>query len=76
MSKRAEIIGTVLRSRPTEEKAAATRKFADEVVASIAKGLIKPNIDRVFEVEDVRAAHDYLESNESFGKVVLLISGN
>lgn len=71
MAKRAQLIGTVLRSRPTSEKAEATRKFIEEVVPLFEKGLIKPNIDRVFKVEEVQQAHEYLESNESFGKVVL-----
>lgn len=75
MSKRAQITGTLLRSRPTEEKAEATRRFAAEVAPLIEKGLIKPNIDRVFNIEDIKAAHEYLESNESFGKVVLLVNG-
>lgn len=71
MSKRAKIIGTVLRARPTQEKSEATRKFIEEVVPLFAEGKIKPNIDRVFRVEEIRAAHEYLESNASFGKVVL-----
>lgn len=73
MSKRARIIGTVLRSRPTEEKAEATRKFANEVVLLFADGKLKPNIDKVFKMEEVRKAHEYLESNASFGKVVIEI---
>jgi NADPH:quinone reductase len=71
MSKRLKIIGTVLRSRPTAEKAEATRKFAEEVVPLLADGTLKPNIDKVFKVEDVKESHEYLESNASFGKVVL-----
>lgn len=71
LSKRLKIIGTVLRSRPTAEKAEATGKFIAEVLPFIAKGIIKPNLDKVFRVENVRAAHEYLESNVSFGKVVL-----
>ena len=71
LSKRLKIIGTVLRSRPTAEKAEANRKFIAEVLPFIAKGIIKPNLDKVFRVEDVKAAHAYLESNVSFGKVVL-----
>jgi NADPH:quinone reductase len=71
MSKRLKIIGTVLRSRPTAEKAEATRKFAEEVVPLLADGTLKPNIDKVFKMEDVKESHEYLESNASFGKVVL-----
>lgn len=69
--KRLKIIGTVLRARPTGEKAEATRKFAQEVVPLFEKGAIKPNIDRVFKIGEIREAHKYLESNASFGKVVL-----
>ena len=71
LSKRLKIVGTVLRSRPTAEKAEATRKFIEEVLPLIASGKIKPNLDKVFRVEEVSAAHEYLESNASFGKVVL-----
>jgi NADPH2:quinone reductase len=71
MSKRLKIIGTVLRSRPTKEKADATRKFAEEVVPLFESGKLKPNIDKIFKIEEIRAAHEYLESNASFGKIVL-----
>ena len=71
MAKRLKIIGTVLRSRPTTEKADATRKFAEEVVPLFESGTLKPNIDKIFKIEDIRAAHEYLESNASFGKIVL-----
>jgi putative PIG3 family NAD(P)H quinone oxidoreductase len=71
LSKRLKIIGTVLRSRPTPEKAAATRRFVEEVVPLFETGNLKPNVDRIFRLDEVRAAHEYLESNASFGKVVL-----
>jgi putative PIG3 family NAD(P)H quinone oxidoreductase len=71
LSKRLKIIGTVLRSRDRKEKAEATRRFAEEVVPLFESGRLKPNIDRIFKIDDARAAHEYLESNASFGKVVL-----
>jgi len=71
LTKRARIIGTVLRSRSTEEKAEATRKFIEDVLPLIAEGKIKPNLDKVFPVEAIKEAHERLESNTSFGKVVL-----
>ena len=71
LRKRAKIIGTVLRARSTEEKGEAVRRFADEVVPLLADKTIVPNVDRVFPAADVRSAHEYLESNESFGKVIL-----
>jgi putative PIG3 family NAD(P)H quinone oxidoreductase len=71
LSKRLTIIGTSLRSRRLEEKADAVRRFSDEVVPLFAKGIIRPNVGRTFPLGEIRAAHDYLESNESFGKVVV-----
>lgn len=71
LTKRLKIIGTVLRSRVAEEKAVATANFIREVLPLIEAGKIKPNLDKVFKMENVQAAHEYLESNESFGKVVL-----
>jgi len=69
--KRATIIGTVLRGRSTEEKAAAVQKFVDEVIPLLASGAVEPNVDRVFPAAEVAEAHRYLESNESFGKIIL-----
>ena len=73
MSKRLSIMGTALRIRSLEEKATATRLFAEQVVPLLRSGAVRPVVDRVFKMEEVGAAHERIESNESFGKVVLLI---
>jgi putative PIG3 family NAD(P)H quinone oxidoreductase len=73
MHKRLRIMGTSLRTRSIEEKATATRLFAEQVVPLLASGAVRPVIDRVFKLEEVRAAHERIESNETFGKVVLTI---
>ena len=71
MGKRLKIMGTSLRTRSAEEKATATRLFAQHVVPLLSSGAIRPVIDKVYKVEEVRDAHQRIESNESFGKVVL-----
>ena len=71
MGKRLRITGTVLRSRSAEEKARAIRRFATQVVPLFKRGVLRPVIDSIYEMDQVRAAHTRLESNESFGKVVL-----
>ena len=71
MTRRLTIIGTVLRARSKEEKATAVRLFANQVVPLLAAGAVKPVIDRVYQLNDVREAYSRLKSNESFGKVVL-----
>ena len=73
MHKRLRLMGTALRIRSLEEKATATRLFTEQVVPLLASGAVRPVIDKVFEMQEVRAAHERIESNESFGKVVLMI---
>jgi putative PIG3 family NAD(P)H quinone oxidoreductase len=71
LRKRLTITGTVLRSRSVDEKADAVRRFEADVLPLLLNGSVRPNLDRVFAAADIRAAHRYLEGNESFGKVVI-----
>ena len=73
MGKRLQIRGTVLRARSMEEKMAATRLFSTEVVPLLARGVLKPNVDSVFSISKIGKAHERLESNETFGKVVVVM---
>jgi putative PIG3 family NAD(P)H quinone oxidoreductase len=73
MSKRLNIIGTVLRARSGEEKASVTRLFASHVVPLLAEGKVRPVVDRTYPMSRVREAHSRMESNQSFGKLVLII---
>ena len=73
MGKRLRIMGTSLRTRSIEEKATATQLFAEHVVPLLSAGKVQPVIDSVFKMEGVRAAHGRLESNESFGKIILTV---
>ncbi|HEV2989462.1 MAG TPA: NAD(P)H-quinone oxidoreductase [Candidatus Angelobacter sp.] len=74
MSRRLEIRGTVLRARPLEEKIQVTQAFASEVAPLFASGVLHPNIDSTFKMTEISKAHQRLESNETFGKVVLEIA--
>ena len=71
MRKRATIIGTMLRGRSIEEKAEATRRFASSVLPLVSRGAIRPIIDRVYPANEIRDAHARMESNASFGKIVV-----
>jgi putative PIG3 family NAD(P)H quinone oxidoreductase len=73
LRKRLHVIGTVLRARSLAEKIEITNAFASEVVPLLAKGAVQPVIDSVFPIEQVQDAHRRLESNQTFGKVVLTI---
>lgn len=71
LARRASIRGTLLRSRPLEEKAAATRAFATAVLPHLASGRIRPVVDSVYALADAAKAHRYMETNANFGKIVL-----
>jgi putative PIG3 family NAD(P)H quinone oxidoreductase len=73
MRKRLRLMGTVLRARSREEKARAVRLFAAQVVPLLERQTVRPVIDSVFDLTDVWRAHERMESNESFGKIVLRI---
>jgi NADPH:quinone reductase-like Zn-dependent oxidoreductase len=73
MRKRGEVIGTVLRPRPLEEKLRATRSFAKDVLPLLAAGRVKPIVDAVFPLDRVREAHERMERNDTFGKLVLAL---
>jgi putative PIG3 family NAD(P)H quinone oxidoreductase len=73
MRTRATIVGTVLRPRPLEEKIAATQAFARDVLPLVAAGRVRPVVDAVLPAARVREAHERLERNESFGKLVLAL---
>ncbi|MCC6646154.1 MAG: NAD(P)H-quinone oxidoreductase [Polyangiaceae bacterium] len=73
LSLRAELIGTVLRSRPLEEKIEAARLLSRTLAPWLARGVVRPSVDAVFPLEDAAAAHARVASNESFGKVLLRV---
>jgi NADPH2:quinone reductase len=73
LHKRVRVMATVLRARPLEEKIAAMRAFEAQVVPLLARGAVKPIVDRVFPLSEAAAAHAYMASNEGFGKIVLTV---
>jgi len=71
LHKRLRIVGTVLRARSSAEKSAAVRRFTDQVLPLIRCGILKAVIDSTFKAGEVIEAHKRVESNCTFGKVIL-----
>ncbi|MGA8152930.1 MAG: zinc-binding dehydrogenase [Terriglobales bacterium] len=42
-----------------------------EVLKHVFAGALKPVVDRCFPLEEARAAHEYMEASQMFGKIVL-----
>jgi len=50
-----------------------TMSELNEVLGHVFAGRLKPVVDRVFPLTEIRAAHEYLEKSQMFGKVVLTV---
>ena len=73
MVKRQQILGSVLRSRPVEEKTSITKQFSHDVLPLLAKGDIEPLIHQVLPLEKAAEAHQIMENSAHFGKIVLTV---
>ncbi len=43
----------------------------NEVLRHVFSGRLRPVVDRTFPLKEVRAAHEYMEGSQMFGKIVL-----
>ena len=64
-------IGTTLRARPIEQKAALSQRFIAEVIPLFESGAVRPVIDSRFALDDVVEAHRHMEANANIGKILL-----
>jgi putative PIG3 family NAD(P)H quinone oxidoreductase len=71
LRRRIRIVGTVLRTRPLEEKIALAREFSSTVLPLLSSGKIRPVIDHVIPFTDIADGHRRMEENDTFGKIVL-----
>ena len=53
-------------------KGSAGTAVLQRVVHEVEAGVYRPNIDRVFGLGDIVAAHRYMENNEASGKIVMV----
>jgi NADPH:quinone reductase-like Zn-dependent oxidoreductase len=72
LSQRQQIIGSTLRSRSTEEKAAIVASFVGRFGDDLRAGRIRPVIDRIFPLADVAQAHRAM-TEDHFGKIALRV---
>ncbi len=77
LRQRLEIIGTVMRSRGQAERAILVREFVQEVLPAFtisptgAGAMLRPVVDTVLPMTKLAGAHELMQGNETFGKVVL-----
>jgi NADPH:quinone reductase len=71
LQKRLTVIGSVMRSRPLEEKLAVARAAAATVVPMFERGLLRPVVDAVLPMAELATAQARMEADETIGKLVL-----
>ena len=71
MMKRARIIGSTLRARPLEEKAAVMEQLESRLWPHFESGEIKVVVEKSFPIEKAGEAHHLVASDETVGKVIL-----
>lgn len=72
LRKRAAVMGSALRARSNEQKAAIARELRENVWPLLpARNPIRPLIDSVHKLEDAPHAHARMESSQHIGKIVL-----
>ncbi len=73
MRKRLQIIGSVMRPQSLDEKIAITQRFVQRWLPKLKAGTLRPVIDSVYPLAEAREAHQYMEANRNFGKIILKI---
>ena len=73
MRNRLQIIGSVMRPQSLEEKIAITERFMARWLPELKAGTLRPVIDTVFPLARARQAHEYMEANRNFGKILLRV---
>jgi NADPH:quinone reductase-like Zn-dependent oxidoreductase len=71
--KRASIIGVTFRTRTPEESLACSERFTAHLLEAVAKGALKPVLDRTFPFDRLPDAHRYMLSDAQTGKIVLMV---
>jgi putative PIG3 family NAD(P)H quinone oxidoreductase len=74
MSKRLVLTGSTLRAQPVAVKGLIAKALTKNIFPLLAAQKIKPVIHKVFPLEQAQSAHDYLESGDTIGKIVLCVA--
>ncbi len=72
MTKRVAVHGSTLRARPWTEKAAVCAAVVEQVWPLVARGAVRPVVDRVLPLAEAAEGHRVLEAGEHVGKVLLV----
>ena len=73
LGRRLSVIGSTLRTRSVEEKAALVAAFRGQFGAALEQGALVPVVDRVLPLAQAGEAHRAMKASEHFGKIALSV---
>ncbi|ANM29451.1 hypothetical protein ABI59_07430 [Acidobacteria bacterium Mor1] len=73
LARRASVVGTVLRTRPLEQRMDLVQRFAKQMLPLLAEGRLRAVVDSELPLHDAAEAHRRMENNANFGKIVLTV---
>ena len=71
LGKRIQLNFTTLRSRSDEYKSKLISKFSFDILPGFKSSELTPVIDSIYPVEQIKEAHQRMESNQNIGKIVV-----
>jgi NADPH:quinone reductase-like Zn-dependent oxidoreductase len=74
IAKRLQIIGSIMRILPLEEKFMIRDRFMQKWMPVLEEGKIAPVLDRVFDIRDAEAAHKHMQQSKHIGKILLRVT--
>ncbi|XP_046903692.1 quinone oxidoreductase PIG3 isoform X2 [Hypomesus transpacificus] len=75
LSRRGQLLCSLLRSRSLQYKADLVRAFSEGVLPSFSNqtSSLRPVIDSTFDLEQIADAHRHMEANRNMGKIVIKV---
>ncbi len=71
--RRLHLIGVTFRTRTEAQTIACFQACARDLLEPLERGVLEPIVDRVFPLEDIAAAHQWMLGNAQVGKIILQV---
>jgi putative PIG3 family NAD(P)H quinone oxidoreductase len=74
LSRRQSMLGLIMRTRPLADRIPVVERFRRDWLGRLASGELSPVVDSTFPLAEASRAHAHMETNTSFGKIVLSVT--
>jgi putative PIG3 family NAD(P)H quinone oxidoreductase len=74
LARRQSMLGLIMRMRPLADRIPVVERFRRDWLGRLANGELSPIVDSTFPLAEAARAHAHMETNTSFGKIVLSVT--